>query len=174
MRLSPNYKETFWRRGLDAKNGDARSGRTPNYPRAIEFYNLAIVLDANYAEALAARCWARAVSGQLQAANADCTRSQDLFEKGPDSEKNVDAVRMYRAINFDSMGFILLRQNRLKEAAEKYSAALRLDNKNWKSYYGLWKASGEARYAALAQENASGRSFDDLKKEFESIYLGQK
>jgi tetratricopeptide (TPR) repeat protein len=114
IRLDPKKAGAFNNRG------NAWSFKGDN-DRAIADYTEAIGLDPN-AEAFNNRCWARAVTGQLEQALEDCETSLNLRPSDP------------RIL--DSRALVHLKQNDFKKAIADYDAILTIDPENAASFYG--------------------------------------
>ena len=121
--------------------GNAHLGKG-QYEQAIEDYDLAIRLKPDFAAAYDNRCWARAVTGNLKPALADCNQAIRLAPPG-------------NAGTFESRGFIFLKMTNFDAAVSDYEAALRRNPSLAGALYGrgmakLWNAdsTGEADIAA--------------------------
>jgi tetratricopeptide (TPR) repeat protein len=121
--------------------GNAYLGKS-QYDQAIDDYNQAIRLKPDFAAAYDNRCWARAVTGDLKLALADCNQAIRLAPPG-------------NAATFESRGFIFLKMTNFDAAVSDYEAALRRNPQLAGALYGrgmakLWNAdsTGEADIAA--------------------------
>jgi formylglycine-generating enzyme required for sulfatase activity len=90
--------------------------------RALADYNQAIALDPKNADAFNARCYARAILGQLQTALADCNQSL--------------ALRPNDAATLDSRGLTYLKLGQFDNAIADYNAVLKINPKKALSLYG--------------------------------------
>ena len=93
-----------------------------DYDRAIDDYNQAIKLKADFAAAFDNRCWARAVLGVLKPALADCSQALRLTPRN--------------AATLDSRGFIFLKMSQFDAAVSDFDAALRFNPKRAFPLYG--------------------------------------
>jgi tetratricopeptide (TPR) repeat protein len=121
--------------------GNAHLGKS-QYDQAIDDYSQAIRLKPDFAAAFDNRCWARAVTGVLKLALADCNQAIRLAPPG-------------NAATFESRGFIFLKMTNFDAAVSDYEAALRRNPQLPGALYGrgvakLWNAdgTGEADIAA--------------------------
>ena len=90
--------------------------------RALADYNQAIVLDPKNADVFNARCYARAILGQLQTALADCNQSL--------------ALRPNDAATLDSRGLTYLKLGQFENAIADHNAVLKINPRE--SPFTLW------------------------------------
>src|SRR6478735_7697201 len=119
--------EVFNNRGVAYRlKGDHERGIADfakhDYDHAIDDYNQAIKLKADFARAFDNRCWARAVLGVLKPALADCSQALRLTPRN--------------AATLDSRGFIFLKMSQFDAAVSDYDAALRFNPKRAFPLYG--------------------------------------
>jgi tetratricopeptide (TPR) repeat protein len=121
--------------------GNAYLGKG-QYDQAIDDYNQAIRIKPDFAAAYDNRCWARAVTGALKLALADCNQAIRLAPPG-------------NAATFESRGFIFMKMTNFDAAVSDYEAALRRNPSLAGALYGRGVAkllnadgTGEADIAA--------------------------
>ncbi len=129
IKLKPSAEAHFNR-------GNAYLGKS-QHASAIDDFNQAIKLKADFAQAFDNRCWARAVVGILKQALADCNEALRLMPSN--------------AATLDSRAFVFLKMTNFDAAVSDYDAALRIDPKLAFALYGR----GLAR---LKNEDAAGES----------------
>jgi tetratricopeptide (TPR) repeat protein len=117
--------------------GNAHLGKS-QFEQAIEDYDQAIRFKPDFAAAYDNRCWARAVTGNLKPALADCNQAIRLAPPG-------------NAGTFESRGFIFMKMTNFDAAVSDFEAALRRNPSLPGALYGrgmakLWNSdnSGEA------------------------------
>jgi len=154
INLDPNYARPLNNRGvahkrkgeldLAMKDFEAAINLDPTYAdpfinraeltAALKDFDEAIRLQPDAKDIWNERCWARAISGDLEGALADCNEAVRR-------EPNVAAY-------FDSRGFVYLRSSQWDLAIADFDAALKLDPKLPSALYGRGFAKSKKGNAA--------------------------